>query len=304
MSLFTRVVMAGARNPVISRAVTKTVPGRALAHLFVAGDDLPSALSAAETLNGKGMLVSLDLLGEEVHDLATAEVALDGYLAAIDELARTGIDGNVSIKLTQLGLSVDRGFAQAALDRLAVAALGAATTVTIDMEDSRFTKATVDLYEAAQKQHGNLGICLQAYLRRTPADLERLAPLGGHIRLCKGAYVEPDAVAHQGTASVDAAFASLLERLMSFAECRPAIATHDSDLIELASRLGDKRTEPWEYQMLYGVRPQLQEQLVSDGHALRIYVPYGSDWYPYLTRRMAERPANTIFFVRALIGRK
>lgn len=304
MSWFTRLVMAGARNPLVSRTVTHTRPGRALAHRFVAGDDLAAAMGVAQELNSEGIEVSLDLLGEEVHDRATAEGALDGYLAAVAEIARGGVAGNVSIKLSQLGLAFDREFAEEALDRLTVAAGAAGTTVTIDMEDSRFTEATVDLYETAQTAHGNLGICLQAYLHRTPADLERLAPLGGHIRLCKGAYVEPEEIAHQGRASVDASFAALLERLMSFEECRPAVATHDDALIELARRLGERRNQPWEYQMLYGVRTQLQKQLVADGHTLRIYVPYGSDWYPYLTRRMAERPGNTVFFIRALVGRK
>lgn len=303
MSWFTRLVMAGARNPLVSRTVTNTRPGRALAHRFVAGDDLPAAMGVALDLNETGMDVSLDLLGEEVHDRATAQGALDGYLAAVGEIARTGTRGNVSIKLSQLGLSFDREFAEEALDQLAGAASSAGTTVTVDMEDSRFTESTVELYEPAQKKHGNLGICLQAYLHRTPADLEKLAPLGGHIRLCKGAYVEPEEIAHQGRASVDASFAALLERLMAFSECRPAIATHDDSLIELARKLGDRRTAPWEYQMLYGVRPQLQKSLVAAGHTLRIYVPYGSDWYPYLTRRMAERPGNTMFFVRALMGR-
>lgn len=303
MSLFTRVVMASTRNRVVSRAITETGPGRSLASRFVAGDDLESAMPAAVALNQRGLSVSLDLLGEEVHDAPTALAALDGYLHSIDRIAETGVDANISVKLTQLGLSVDLELAGEALSRLAVRAAEMGTSVTVDMEDSRFTAATVDLYAAAQSQHGNLGICLQAYLKRTPDDLERLIPLGGHIRLCKGAYVEEDEVAWQSKERVDAAFAELLETLMRAETVRPAVATHDTALIDLTKRLHAFRRGPWEYQMLYGVRPNLQDRLVEEGHSVRVYLPFGSEWYPYLTRRLAERPANGIFFLRAMLGR-
>lgn len=304
MSLFSRVVLAATQHPLVAKTVTETAPGRLVAERFVAGDDLDSATATASELNGRGLAVSLDLLGEEVHDRASALSATDEYVASIDRIEAAGIDGNISIKLTQLGLAFDRGLAAESLDRLAVRAGQIGSTVTVDMEASEFTDATVDVYESAQKEHGNLGLCLQAYLHRTPEDLERLIPLGGHIRLCKGAYVEPASIAFQTDDDVDAAFARLLERMMGADGIKPAVATHDGRLIDLTLKLAERRTEPWEIQMLYGVRPVLQAELVTNGHPVRIYVPFGSEWYAYLTRRLAERPANLTFFARALLGRK
>jgi proline dehydrogenase len=303
MSLFSKAVIAATHNPVVEKVVTGTDPGRSLAHRFVAGDTLDQAAEAAAAINAKGMAVSLDLLGEEVHDEATAATAIDGYLMAVDRIKDSGLDANISIKLTQLGLAFDRDLAAHALDRLATRASEAGTSVTVDMEDSRFTGITVDLYEAAQLRHRNLGICLQAYLRRTPEDMDRILPLGGHIRLAKGAYVESDELAYQGREEVEVAFLRLLEQLMDTPGVKPAVATHDDRLIERTKQLSGSRTDPWEFQMLFGVRPALHETLVAEGHPMRVYVPYGSQWYAYLTRRLAERPANTVFFLRALLGR-
>ena len=303
MSLFSRAVLGATRLPIVSKTVTGTIPGRAVAERFVAGDDLTEAVEVARTLNGAGLTVSLDLLGEEVTDLDAAVSARDAYLESIDRIGASRVDGNISIKLTQLGLALDRSLVTESVDALARRAADANTTVTIDMEASEFTEATVEVYAAAQERHGNLGLALQAYLRRTPDDLERLMPLGGHIRLCKGAYVEPPEIAFTSGAEVDAAFARLLEPLMTDERVTPAIATHDDDLIELALRHAERRTSPWEMQMLYGVRPERQASLVSQGVPTRVYVPFGSEWYAYLTRRLAERPANLAFFARALMGR-
>ncbi len=302
MSLFAKTVLTVTTNPIVRRVMTNSPPGRIVARRFVAGDTLDEAVAASETLNRRGLSVSLDLLGEEVHDPVTAAAATEGYIEAARRIAQTGLDANVSIKLTQLGLAFDVALATDALRRLAEAAAEAGTTVTVDMEDSRYTEATIDTYSKVQSEVGNLGVCIQAYLHRTAEDLERIAPLGGHVRLCKGAYVEPESIAFQGSADVDAAFARLLERLMTIEGVRPAIATHDDRLIDLAKALGERRTEPWEFQMLYGVRPQMQDALRSDGFPMRIYVPYGSQWYAYLTRRLAERPANALFFLRAVSG--
>lgn len=304
MSLFSRVVLAATQHPLVTKTVTGTTPGRAVAGRFVAGDDLDSAAGAAAELNRRGLAVSLDLLGEEVHDRGSALSAADRYVESIDRIASDGIAGNISVKLTQLGLSFDRGLAAENLNRLATRAGEIDSTVSVDMEASEFTDATVDVYEAAQELHGNLGVCLQAYLHRTPEDLERLIPLGGHIRLCKGAYVEPASIAFQSDDDVDAAFARLLERLMGVDEIKPAIATHDGRLIDLALKLAARRGGPWEIQMLYGVRSGLQTELVDTGNPVRVYVPFGSEWYAYLTRRLAERPANLTFFARALVGRR
>lgn len=303
MSLFSKAVIAATHNLVVEKVVTETDPGRSLAHRFVAGESLDQAAGVAASLNAAGMQVSLDLLGEEVHDRATALSAADGYLAAVNRIAEANLDANISIKLTQLGLSFDQVLAAEALERLTIRAAEVGTTVTVDMEDSRFTGATVDLYADAQRKHGNLGLCVQAYLKRTPDDLERLIPLGGHIRLCKGAYVESDEVAHTSKEEVDAAYVGLLETLMGSESVKPAVATHDDRLIDLAKHLASSRNGPWEFQMLYGVRPNLHQQLVGEGQPMRVYVPYGSEWYAYLTRRLAERPANTVFFLRALLGK-
>ncbi len=282
--------------------ITGTRPGQALAGRYVAGDTLEQAVAAAAELNASGLLVSLDLLGEECLDRATAIAARDEYLDGLEEIARLGLDANISIKLTQLGLGVDQALTVELVDSLAVRAGEVATTVTIDMEDSRYTAATVDIYERAQRRHGNLGLALQAYLHRTPADLGRLIPLGGHIRLCKGAYVEEAEVALTSKGEVDRAYAEQLRALMSAPGVRPAVATHDTDLVALTRDLAAERTEPFEFQMLYGVRTTLQRELVSEGFPLRVYLPYGSQWYPYLTRRLAERPSNAWFFVRSMFG--
>lgn len=287
----------------VARAITNTRAGRALASRFVAGETLNDAAEVAKSLNGQGLLVSLDHLGEEVDDEATVIRATDEYLECLDRIAADGLEANISVKPTQLGLAIDEDLALRCIDRLAEKAAEVGTTVTIDMEDSRYTDATVRLYEKAQSAHGNLGMALQAYLYRTPEDLERLMPLGGHIRLCKGAYVEPGDIAFTSKADVDSAFASLLETLMASPDTKPAIATHDPKLVDLARELAAGREGPMEFQMLYGVRPDLQRRLADEGYEMRIYVPFGSQWYPYLTRRLAERPANAWFFAKALIPR-
>jgi proline dehydrogenase len=285
----------------VKKVITGTRPGRALASRFVAGDTLEEAVRVASDLNDRGFLVSLDLLGEEVHDAESARAALDEYLECLDRIAGDGLKANISVKLTQLGLSIDKALTTESVAKLAGRAAEIGTTVTIDMEDSRFTSDTVGIFADAQSEFGNLGVALQSYLKRTPSDLESLIPLGGHIRLCKGAYVEPPQVALTVRSAVDAAYASQLELLMSSEEVRPAVATHDLALVDLTRKLAPQRLGYFEFQMLYGVRPGLQQELVDEGHPVRVYLPFGSQWYPYLTRRMAERPANVWFFVRSLI---
>jgi proline dehydrogenase len=282
--------------------VTTTRPGRALAGRFVAGESLDAAVEAAHQLNSDGCLVSLDHLGEEVHDRPSAIEATKEYLESLDRIAREELGSNISIKPTQLGLAIDESLAMESIDQLAERAREVGTTVTIDMEDSRYTDSTVRLYEKAQMTHGNLGIAIQSYLRRTPEDLDRLIPLGGHIRICKGAYVESEEVALTSKSDVDAAFSAQLRTLMASEVTKPAIATHDLALLDLARELASERHSPFEFQMLYGVRTDLQRQLVAEGHLVRIYLPFGSQWYPYLTRRLAERPANAWFFLRAAFG--
>jgi proline dehydrogenase len=269
----------------------------------VAGETLEEAIAIAGTLNRKNAWVSLDHLGEHVTDAAEAKVARDDYLACLDAIGKHGIDGNISVKLSQLGMGLDDELAERSLEALAVRAAGVGTTVSVDMEESAVTDSTIAIYAAVQKRHGNLGLAVQAYLRRTPDDLDTIMPLGGHIRLCKGAYAEVADVAYQTRAEVDAAFDRITHILMSDDSVKPAIASHDADRLDVAASLAGGRSGPFEYQMLYGVRPGLQDRMLAAGDHLRIYVPYGVAWYPYLTRRMAERPANMMFFFRALLSR-
>ncbi len=301
--LIVKSVMVFTRWRWVRWIFTRTRVGRRVALRFVAGETIDEAVAAVRRINAAGMTVSLDHLGEHVTGATAAVAARDAYLACIDRIAAEGLDANISIKLTQLGMGVDDALCADSLERLAQGAGSAGITVTIDMEESAHTVTTLGLYSAAQQAHGNLGIALQAYLRRTPDDLEAILPFGGHIRLCKGAYDEAEAIAFRSRDEVNTAYDRLTRVLMPAEGVRPAIATHDEHRIVLAEELGALRHNPWEFQMLYGVRAKLQRELVAAGYAMRIYVPYGDSWYPYLTRRMAERPANLWFFLRALFGR-
>jgi proline dehydrogenase len=298
-----RVVLAITRWRWVRWIFTSTRIGRRVSLRFVAGETLSEAIEVARRANQAGMPVSLNCLGEHVGDAATARESFDAYVAAIEALRAHGIEGNISVKLTQLGLGLEGDLCRQLLDDLARRALDVGTTVTIDMEDSALTDMTLDIYEAAQRELGNLGIALQAYLKRTPQDLARIAPLGGHIRLCKGAYDEPESIAFRSRTEVDAAYDRLLAELMKEEGLLPAIATHDDARVAAAVASSEGRVSPYEFQMLYGIRVSLQHQIVEDGLTMRSYIPYGDAWYPYLTRRMAERPANLWFFVRALFGR-
>lgn len=298
-----RGLLAVTNTGLVRRMITNTRPGRRLSARFVAGETLADAVEAAQELNAKGASVSLDHLGEHVTDRTQAERARDDYLACLDAIGEHGVDGNISVKLSQLGMGVDNDLATASLGSLAARAAAVGTTVSVDMEESAVTGLTIDIYSTVQRDHGNLGIALQAYLRRTPQDLDRVMPLGGHIRLCKGAYAESEEVAFQSKADVDAAFDRLTRIVMGDDKVKPAIASHDTDRLDVAASLVGRRTGPYEYQMLYGVRPGLQDTMLAAGDPLRIYVPYGQAWYPYLTRRMAERPANMMFFARAVVSR-
>jgi proline dehydrogenase len=303
INAFSKVMLKATDLKLSKYLFTDLDAGRKLALRFVAGETLEEAVTVAKQLNERGMSASLDHLGESVSDVGSARAARDDYLACLDEIAEFGLDSNVSVKLTQLGLSLDRELAIDAMRQIAGRAAEVGTSVTIDMEDSPYTDATLDIYELVQREFGNLGVAVQAYLYRTAADISRIAPLGGHIRLCKGAYAEPEKIAMSRKEHVDDSFATLTRQLMDQHDAKPAIATHDGRLIDLTRRLVADRQSPFEFQMLYGIREQLQDELVRQGHPLRIYVPYGSEWYPYLTRRLAERPANTLFFMRALFGK-
>ncbi len=303
MSLLGRLVLAVTKRKLVQRMFMSGGWGRRVAMRFVAGETLDEAVEVTRQLNVSGFSVSLDHLGEHVADARLALQARDDYLACIERIAVEGLDANISVKLTQLGLGFDDALAEKSLRELAERAASVGTTVTVDMEESDFTEVTLDLYARVQEKYGNLGVALQTYLHRTPRDLARVLPLGGHIRICKGAYDEPAEVALRQRGQVNEAFASLMADLMACEGVRPAIGTHNYRLVAMAREMGGSRREPFEFQMLYGIRPSLQKELVGAGYALRVYVPYGDSWYPYFTRRLAERPANLWFFVRALFGR-
>ena len=284
------------------KVITETALGRRVAERFVAGESLESAVVATRSLNDDGLKVSLDHLGEHVTSVEEAVTAKDAYLACAHAIQDADLDANISVKLTQLGMGLDDELAASNLGEIAAAAARVGTSVTIDMEESVYTETTICIYEDAQNEYGNLGIAIQASLLRSASDLDRIIPLGGHIRLCKGAYSEPIDVAYQGGSEVDRSFDRLSSLLMTSPDVKPAIASHDDARLEPVLEAAQHRTDPWEFQMLYGVRRDLQRELVAGGSDVRVYVPYGEAWYPYLTRRMAERPANLAFFARALIG--
>ena len=273
-----RVVLAVTERSPVRRVFTKTKPGRSLSTRFVAGETLDDAVAVARQLNAAGATVSLDHLGEHVTDLAQATEARNDYLAALDRLALEDLDGNISVKLTQLGLGTDDDLAAASLAALAERAAALGRSVTVDMEESIYTEATVTLFEKTQAEFGNLGVALQSYLHRTPDDLDRVIAAGGHVRICKGAYAEPGEIALQAGSDVDSAFDEMTRVSMAAEGIIPAIATHDEDRMDVAKDLAAAREGPWEFQMLYGVRNKLQGELLAGGYPLRVYVPYGASF--------------------------
>lgn len=303
VSALGRTVLAVTEQSAVRSLFTGTKPGRALSTRFVAGETLDDASAVASELNAMGARVSLDHLGEHVADVQQALGARDDYLEALERISADGLDANISVKLTQLGLGTDDDLALRSLRELARRANEVGSSVTVDMEESRHTEATIQIFEAVQHDVGNLGIAVQAYLRRTRDDLDRIIPAGGHVRLCKGAYAEPESLAYQSKDDVDASFDRLAAILMGSENIYLAVASHDDARIAAARRLATTRIAYHEYQMLYGVRTNLQRQMINEGLDVRVYVPYGTAWYPYLTRRIAERPANLWFFMRAALSR-
>lgn len=269
---------------------------------FVAGDGLEDAVGAIAKLNQSGIGGILDLLGEGVSDREGASQAADEHLASIKRIEETGIDTTVTIKLTQLGLAFDKARCIDYVRRLATEARSIGTYIEIDMEQSAFVGDTLEVYRALQADFGDIRLAMQAYLRRTPADLQAMAGLRPKVRLIKGAYSESPEVAVQKKGEIDAQFAWLTDWLFANGS-DPAIGTHDGHLIDhcmdAAGRTGVGK-QGFELQFLYGIRRDLQQHLADAGYRTRVYVPFGSAWYPYLMRRMAERPANLRFFLRAL----
>ncbi|MEA2476955.1 MAG: proline dehydrogenase [Actinomycetota bacterium] len=288
----------------VQRFISNSKLTRGVVDRFVAGYGLEDAIEAIKDLNSRNIGGILDLLGEGVTDAGGAAAAADEYLTSIKRIQETGIDTTVSVKLTQLGLAFDKG---AAIDRLRVLsaeAQAAGTRVEIDMEQSEYVFDTIDVYRLLQADFPDLRLAIQAYMRRTPVDLETMAALKPKVRLVKGAYAEPEDLAFQKKNEIDAQYRFLIDWLFERGD-DPAIATHDHRLIDYARRVADRRglSDRWEVQMLYGIRRDLQDELAAAGCRVRVYVPFGSAWYPYLMRRMAERPANLGFFLRSVAGK-
>jgi len=278
---------------------------RRLASRFVAGETVEAAVAALTQLNATGIRASLDLLGESVAGAAEARAARDTYLETLDRIRRAGADANVSVKLTQMGHALDERLCVENLRAIIAQARDDRSFVRIDMEQSEYTERTLQLFR--QKFHpefGNaVGVVLQSYLRRTERDVEDMIALGARVRLCKGAYQEPPAVAFPAKRDVDANFVRCMEWLLERGNY-PGIATHDTAIIAHAKDFARERgvaPQRFEFQMLYGVRRDLQRRLRREGYNVRVYVPFGSHWYPYLMRRLAERPANVVFLLGNIV---
>jgi proline dehydrogenase len=274
------------------------------ARRFIAGETVEEAIAAARQIEAVRMSHTLDYLGESVASIAEADQATRAYLGVIERVAQAGIGRNLSLKLTQLGLTVDRATCVDNIRRILDGASPHGFFVRIDMENSPFTQVTLDIFETIWQQgYRNAGVVLQSYLPRSLADAKRMNALGARVRLVKGAYKEPKAVAYQKKADVDAAFVEIMKALLA-AGTLPAIATHDPVLIAATRDFAAaRRLQPdrFEFQMLYGIRRDLQASLARDGFQMRVYIPFGREWFPYFMRRLGERPANIGFVMRSLV---
>jgi proline dehydrogenase len=275
------------------------------ARRFIAGETIEDAIDVARRVEAQGLLQTLDYLGESVSNLAEADAATAAYRGIVDAIIVSGIGRNLSLKLTQLGLDVDRASAVDNLRKIMDRAEG--FFVRIDMESSRYTETTLEIFETLWG-HGyqHMGVVLQADLYRTAQDVERVLALGARVRLVKGAYNEPKRVAYRKKHDVDAAYARLMKTLLARGNY-PAIATHDPVMIDLTRRYAEEQgigRDKFEFQMLYGIRRDLQRSLVKEGYKVRVYVPFGRQWFPYFMRRLGERPANVAFVIRGIAAER
>jgi proline dehydrogenase len=302
------IILALSRSKLAERIATHAPGFRGISRRFVAGTTQADAVEVVRRLNGDGLEATVSFLGEAVTTVAEVEAAVKEFTSFAQVVRGKGLRSHISIKLTELGMAFDRELAAHSLDTVLVAAAEAGTFVRIDMENSRYTEETLSLFRAALARHDNVGVVVQAALRRSAEDIAALAQEGAPVRLVKGAYNEPDDVAYQDKAEVDAAFVRLTEAY--FANMANggwfAVATHDGRMVRAALEAAKKHgiaPDRYEFQLLYGIRPDMQRSLRDGGHRVRTYVPYGSHWYPYLMRRLAERPANLWFFLRNVFRR-
>ncbi|MDE3094467.1 MAG: proline dehydrogenase family protein [Chloroflexota bacterium] len=301
--MLSALIFALSRSGTAERIAT-SVPGfRGFSRRFVAGQRQADALAAVARLNAGGFDATVSYLGEAVTSEREVRAAVAESTSFAAAAQARGLRSSISIKLTELGLAFDRPLAERSLDEVLRAAAAAGTFVRIDMEDARYTEATLDIFRRARERHTGVGVVIQAYLRRSAADIDALAREGAPVRLVKGAYREAETMAFASKREVDESFTRLADAY--FAAMAPggrlAVATHDGRMVRAALRSARRHgvaPDRYEFQMLYGIRPELQRSLRARGYGVRIYVPYGTHWYPYLMRRLAERPANLWFFLR------
>jgi proline dehydrogenase len=302
------VLLAAARNKRFEHLIAAAPISRDVVARFVAGVAVDDAHRVAHELVGSGLEVSIDRLGEDTTDELSATATRDAYVDLLSGLGAVGLTPatEVSLKLSAVGLLLDERLALDNARAICRAAANAGTTVTLDMEDHTTTDSTLALHSELREDFPATGVAVQAYLRRTEADCRDLGAVGARVRLCKGAYAEPESVAYATALDVDRSYVRCLNALLS-GDGYPMLATHDPRLIAIAEERAhwyERDVDSYEFQMLYGIRPDEQRRLVADGYTVRVYVPYGDQWYGYLMRRLAERPANVAFFLRALSGTK
>ena len=305
MNIMRRTVLAVADNGTVSGFFRSSSLARGLVSRFVAGETVDTALTAAHDLYLRGITTSLDLLGENVATAEAAQAAVSSYTSVLRSMRDASLEPNISVKLTMLGLDFGADIARDNASRILEAAREVGGFVRIDMEGSAYTAVTMQVFEELHRDWpAEVGIVIQSYLRRAEADVRLAIELGARVRLVKGAYAEPADIAITSRLEVDEQFARLT-RLLLNEGTYPAIATHDMDLVRAAIEHTQRyriASERFEFQMLYGVRRDQQVKLVADGYRMRVYVPYGTEWYPYFSRRIAERPANALFVLRQLRG--
>lgn len=297
MSLFNRLLVTSL--PLVPKPIVGRVAAR-----YVAGETLDDALQIIRKLNAEGAMATLDVLGEEVSERGKATASVDEYVRALQAISAQQVDSNVSIKPTMLGLKIDEGFCRDNIERIVATAKEHGNFVRIDMEDNTTTDATLRMYRDLHARYGNVGVVLQAYMRRTLRDIAELPKQGANVRICKGIYVEPRQIAWKGYDTVRANYLQSLEKLIAYG-VYPAIATHDEYLACQAVAMVDKHglnRDQYEFQMLLGVDDQLRRILLDGGHRLRVYVPYGRDWYPYSIRRLRENPEVARHVLRAMLS--
>jgi proline dehydrogenase len=290
----------------MARLALRTPLIRRMPLRFVAGTTLGEAIAAVRALNATGAMATLDVLGESVTDRPAAERAAAAYIEAIERIAAEGLDANVSLKLTQMGIDLGVDACLEVIRPVVEAGNRHGIFVRVDMEGSAYTDRTLDVVQRLRSDGHDVGPVIQAYLHRSPDDVETLAAERVRTRICKGAYAEPPEIALQDREEIGAAFVALCDRLLA-ADTYPAAATHDPEMIDgVAARAAERGIGPdrFEFQLLYGIRRDLQRLLIERGHRVRIYVPFGTEWWSYFMRRLAERPANVLFVLRSLFGER